>query len=251
MAASASPGTGNDSGRQQVRAILLDAGGVLVFPEPGHVLPPLRAAGLDPRPDVLEHAHYQAMAAQDQEAVPPVHDTWWRNYLTTYVAACGVPEEHAAPLATEMAQNPKPGSWAHAGLGVKDGLAALAALGLPLGVVSNSDGSVQGDLRRVGLCYVPDGPGHWAEGVPMGVIIDSTVVGVAKPDPGIFRLALDALGVPAGPDVLHVGDSLRYDVSGALAAGLQPVHMDPYGLCPAPGRHPHVGSLAELAELVR
>jgi putative hydrolase of the HAD superfamily len=243
-------GTGNALGAQNVRAILLDAGGVLVFPEPGHVLPPLRAAGLDPRPDVLERAHYRAMAAQDQEAVPPVHDTWWHNYLTTYVAACGVPEAHAAPLATEMAQNPTPGSWAHAGLGVKDGLAALAALGLPMGVVSNSDGSVQGDLRRTGLCYVPDGPGHRAEGVQMGVIVDSTVVGVAKPDPGIFRLALDALGVPAGPDVLHVGDSLRYDVTGALAAGLQPIHMDPYGLCPAPGGHPHIGSLAELAGLV-
>ena len=70
------------------------------------------------------------------------------------------------------------------------------------------------------------------------------MVGVAKPDPEIFRLALDALGVPAGGAVLHVGDSLRYDVAGALAAGLQPVHMDPYGFCPAPDGHPHVRSLA-------
>ena len=59
---------------------------------------------------------------------------------------------------------------------------------------------------------------------------------------------LDALRVPAGGSVLHVGDSLRYDVAGALAAGLQPVHMDPYGLCPAPGGHPHISSLAELAQ---
>ena len=71
----------------------------------------------------------------------------------------------------------------------------------------------------------------------MGVILDSAVVGVAKPDPGIFRIALDALNVPADGSVLHVGDSLRYDVAGALAAGLQPVHMDPYGLCPAPDGH--------------
>ena len=84
----------------------------------------------------------------------------------------------------------------------------------------------------------------------MGVILDSAVVGVAKPDPEIFRLALDALGVPAGGAVLHVGDSLRYDVAGALAAGLQPVHMDPYGFCSAPDGHSHVRSLAELAELV-
>ena len=39
---------------QNVSAILLDAGGVLVFPEPGHVLPPLRAAGVDPELATLE-----------------------------------------------------------------------------------------------------------------------------------------------------------------------------------------------------
>src|SRR4029077_14524624 len=78
----ASPGTGNALGAQKVRAIWLDAGGVLVFPEPGHLLPPLRTAGLDPGPAVLQRAHYQAMAAQDQEAMPPAPGTWWRDYLT-------------------------------------------------------------------------------------------------------------------------------------------------------------------------
>ena len=58
---------------------------------------------------------------------------------------------------------------------------------------------------------------------------------------------LRALGVPPGQTVLHVGDSLRYDVAGALAAGLQPVHLDPHGLCPAPDGHRHVRTLTELA----
>ncbi len=233
----------------QVSAILLDAGGVLVFPDPGHVRPTLRAAGLDPDLATLERAHYRAMAAQDTEAQPPAPGTWWRNYMLTYIAACGVPEARREQLATEIAERPRQGSWAYAGLGVKDGLRALAALGLPMGVVSNSDGSVEGDLRRVGICYVPDRSGS-AEGVEMGVIVDSAVVGVAKPDPRIFGFALDALDVPADGTVLHVGDSLRYDVAGALAAGLQPMHMDPHGFCPEPGGHPHVRSLAGLAELV-
>jgi len=55
--------------------------------------------------------------------------------------------------------------------------------------------------------------------------LDSAVVGVAKPDPGIFRIALDALNVPADGSVLHVGDSLRYDVAGALAAVVEE-HVD-------------------------
>ena len=63
-----------------------------------------------------------------------------------------------------------------------------------------------------------------------------------------YRSALDALGVPASGTVLHVGDSLRYDVGGALAAGLEPVHLDPHGFCPAPDGHRHVRTLTELAQ---
>ncbi len=243
----ASPGSAPAAG-QKVSAILLDAGGVLVFPEPVNILPPLRAAGADPDLATLQRAHYRAMATQDTEALPPVPDTWWRNYLRTYISACGIVADRAELLADEMSQGIRGHSWAHVGLGVMDGLRAVAALGLPMGVVSNSDGSVEGDLRRLGVCHVPDGHGLPAAGVEMGVILDSAVVGVAKPDPGIFRLALDALKIPADGTVVHVGDSLRYDVAGALAAGLQPVHMDPYGFCPAPGGHPHVRSLAELAQ---
>ncbi len=229
---------------------MLDAGGILLFPEPDRLLPSLRAAGVDPDLAALERAHYRAMAIQDAEASPPVQASWWRNYLLGYVAACGVGPDRAELLATEMAQRSRGHGWAHVGLGAIDGLRALAALGLPMGVVSNSDGSVEGDLRRLGVCYAPDasdGQEPPAPGVQVGVILDSAVVGVAKPDPAIFRIALDALEVPADRSVLHVGDSLRYDVAGALAAGLQPVHMDPHGFCPEPDGHPHVRSLAELA----
>jgi putative hydrolase of the HAD superfamily len=235
-------------------AILLDAGGVLVFPAPSHVLPPLREAGLDPDLATLERAHYQAMADQDAAEVPPVSATWWRNYLVPYVAACGVAPDRCEAIADQMAGHLEGRSWAQAGLGARDGLRAVAALGIPIGVVSNSDGSVEADLRSVGLCYasapaklpaaqVPDGA------VPVGVIIDSAVVGVAKPDPAIFAIALAALGVPPDGTVLHVGDSLRYDVAGALAAGLQPVHMDPFSLCPAPDDHLHIRRLADLPAL--
>lgn len=239
---------GNSIKAPKVSAILLDAGGVLVFPEPANLLPPLRQAGLDPDLAALERAHYHAMAAQDRQATPPAQTTWWRDYLTTYLAACGVAEASCEQLAIEIAQHPRRYGWAHAGHGVKDGLRALAGLGLPMGVVSNSNGTVEDDLRRVGVCYVPDGDGQPPEGIQMGIILDSAVVGVAKPDPGIFRIALDALNLPADGTVLHVGDSLRYDVAGALAAGLQPVHMDPYRLCSAPDGHPHISSLTELAQ---
>jgi putative hydrolase of the HAD superfamily len=184
---------------------------------------------------------------QDLATAPPAAGTWWREYLAGYLAACGVAEDQCPDLAAEVAEATMGQTWTHVGTGVMPGLRALAALGLPMGVVSNSDGTVQAELRRLGVCYAPDGQEPPQAGVPVGVVIDSTVVGVAKPDPAIFGLALDALGVPASGNVLHVGDSLRYDVAGALAAGLQPVHVDPHGFCPAPDGHRHIRTLAELA----
>jgi len=242
------------AGGSTTSAILLDAGGVLVFPEPDRVLPPLRAAGFSPDLATLERAHYQAMAIQDAATVPPVQDTWWRDYLLTYIAACGVPADRCEQLAVEMDRRVGGYSWAHVGLAAIDGLRAVAALGLPMGVVTNSDGTVESDLRRLGVCYAdgPEGSEPPAEhsGVRVGVVIDSAVVGVAKPDPAIFYIALNALHVPPGGTVVHVGDSLRYDVAGALAAGLQPVHLDPYGFCPEPDGHPHLRRLADLPSLL-
>jgi putative hydrolase of the HAD superfamily len=240
----------------RVSAILLDAGGVLVFPSVDLMLPPLRARGMSPGVAALERAHYRAMLGQDMAASPPARDTWWREYLLSYLAACGAAEDGCEALAAEITGAITGPHWTHVGTGVMDGLRALAGLGIPLGVVSNSDGTVQAELCRLGVCYAPgsapDGqePAPPAAGVRVGVVVDSAVAGVAKPDPAIFRIALDALGVPADGSVLHVGDSLRYDVAGALAAGLQPVHMDPYGLCPAPAGHPHIRSLADLTEMI-
>jgi putative hydrolase of the HAD superfamily len=221
----------------------------MIFPQPDLLRPPLQEIGVSPDVASFERAHYRAMAVQDVAAVPPAAGTWWREYLVGYLAACGVAEHRCQDLAAEVAEATMGHAWTHVGTGAMTGLRALAALGLPMGVVSNSDGSVQAELRRLGVCYAPDGPEPDAarNGVPVGVVIDSTVVGVAKPDPAIFGLALDALGVPASGTVLHVGDSLRYDVTGALAAGLQPVHLDPHGFCPAPDGHRHVRTLTELA----
>jgi len=232
-----------DSG---VSAILLDAGGVLVFPSEEVVLPPLAAAGVPLGIANLERAHYHAMMVQDL-AAPPAPGTWWREYLVSFIAACGVPKARSRALAAEIAAVATDHSWANVGSGAVSGLRALAALGLPMGVVSNSDGTVQAELRRLGVCYAPEADGA-QDGIPVGVVVDSAVVGVAKPDPAIFGIALDALGVPASGTVLHVGDSLRYDVAGALAAGLEPVHLDPHGFCPAPDGHRHVRTLAELAQ---
>ena len=61
----------------------------------------------------------------------------------------------------------------------------------------------------------------------MACIVDSTVVGVSKPDPRIFDIALDAMGV-APEDAWYAGDTPAFDVVGARAAGLRPFLVDPF-----------------------
>ena len=58
-----------------VSAILLDAGGVLIFPQPDLLRPPLQALGVAPDVASFERAHYRAMVVQDLAVVPPVQGT--------------------------------------------------------------------------------------------------------------------------------------------------------------------------------
>jgi len=82
----------------------------------------------------------------------------------------------------------------------------LRARGVALAALSNSEGHLAELLVEIGLAPLFD------------AIIDSGRVGIAKPDPRIFTLTLEALGVT--PTVIvHVGDSWAADVEGALAAG--------------------------------
>jgi len=235
-----------------VAAILLDAGGVMIFPSPELLLPPLHAAGLQPTVADLEHAHYRAMADCDEPGREPPGGQWWLEYLQDFVTACGVPPADAPAVAADIAGLTDGFSWTHVGPGVGDALRAIAALGVPLGIVSNSTGEVEQALRRLAVCFAPgDSAAFAGAGIEVGVVIDSAVVGVSKPDPAIFALALNALGLRdvERSTVVHVGDSLRYDVTGALAAGVRPIHLDPHGYCPAPDGHEHIRRLDQIVTL--
>ena len=116
-------------------------------------------------------------------------------------------------------------------------LRALRAAGHRLVVVSNWDVSLHEMLRDAGLRPLLDGA------------ISSAEVGVAKPDPAIFRYALELVGEP-GTEVLHAGDSLEYDVFGALAAGLRAALVVRTGVEPVvPAGVTVVQTLTEVASL--
>ncbi len=62
----------------------------------------------------------------------------------------------------------------------------------------------------------------------MRCIVDSHVVGVAKPDPAIFDHALAYFAEFERSRIAYVGDSVTMDVGAATAAGLHPILLDPY-----------------------
>lgn len=90
--------------------------------------------------------------------------------------------------------------------GAAEALGRLRSAGLALACVSNWDISLHGHLDRAGLS------GYFTE------IVSSAEAGAAKPDPAVFEVALERLGVQAGR-ALHVGDG-DTDRDGAAAAGL-------------------------------
>jgi putative hydrolase of the HAD superfamily len=217
-------------------AFLFDAGGVLVVPDPVAIGMVLEPFGVAASAGSLVRGHYAGMRAQDAHG--SIHDDWDR-YLRTVLACAGVAPRDLAGALDALLTIWSPHLWRFPLASSVAALRRLHDAGVPLGVVSNASGQIEGTLATQGVCQVGAGAG-----IPVSVIVDSHVVGVAKPDPAIFGFALEVLGVPAGR-VAYVGDSVRNDVAGAAAAGLVPLHLDPFDDHPdAP--HERVRSLHDL-----
>lgn len=88
-------------------------------------------------------------------------------------------------------------------------LEKLSYAGLKLGIISNFYGNVDA------LCQ------EFALSPYLNVILDSAVVGLKKPDPKLFELALQKLGVTAPEQVAFVGDSFERDILPAKSVGMK------------------------------
>jgi len=222
-------------------AVILDVGGVLLVPHAETVAAALGEFGVSIDEDVAERAHFEGIAALD--AVPPRRDDEFYAYREAYARSLRIADQHMPEVHGRMDllwSGPTVDLWRQEVKGSVAGLQQLASRGLKLGIVSNADGTIEEQLRRGRICQVGEGLG-----VPVLAIIDSHIVGVAKPAADIFRHALEPIGVEPERAV-YVGDTIRFDVMGARAAGLRPIHFDPYELCPHRQDHAHVRRLAEI-----
>ncbi len=82
-----------------------------------------------------------------------------------------------------------------------------------LAMISNSDGRAEALTIQYGLRPY------------LEFVIDSHEVGVEKPDPEIFAIALEKLGLPPSACV-YVGDVYSIDVKGARSAGMPAILLD-------------------------
>lgn len=106
----------------------------------------------------------------------------------------------AAPYVTDLETY-----WRDAPIHV-DAVESLAAIDLPTCCVSNAD-------RKPLMTAIQK------HGLPFDAVVTSEDARCYKPDPGIFRLAVETLGT-APHRIIHVGDSLHSDVGGAAKLGI-------------------------------
>ena len=115
-------------------------------------------------------------------------------------------------------------------------LERLRASGLRLGVVSNFEEWLEQLLEELGVASFFE------------VQVISGVEGLEKPDPRIFRLAMERAGVM--PEVsVYVGDNPEFDVGPAAAVGMFPVLIDRRGRFPDPDAV-RITSMEELPEVL-
>jgi putative hydrolase of the HAD superfamily len=204
-----------------LRAVFFDAGGTLVHPDYGRVAEAMRrTVGRAPSREALSEAEYAGRAAVEaaMAADPALDDgSRWQLHFFGALTSLGFSADELRRGAPAIrAEHERANLWTVVQPGAVDGLAALRELGLVVGCISNSNGTVAQLLADVGLAASLD------------LIVDSGAVGVEKPDPEIFRIALRRAGVEAA-EAMHVGDLYPVDVVGARRAGLEPVLLDPLG----------------------
>ena len=201
-----------------VRAVLFDAGHTLLTMDYAVVAAFLVSRGHAVTEATVTTAERRARLRLDREqaAQPSRARTGGGRYVRYLLEELGIAdEEEQRSIAAWRRDYNAPIGLAHlADAQAVDALRRVREAGLVAGVISNSNGSVRDALEKAGLAPYLD------------FVIDSTVVGVAKPDPRVFHMGLRQAGVEPA-EAVYVGDSYFVDVIGSRAVGMGAVLFDP------------------------
>jgi HAD superfamily hydrolase (TIGR01549 family) len=215
------------------RVIFFDVGNTLLFPNRAKMLSPISSS----RHPTLEQ--WQALERRTKQEFDQGmqggrvdHGFWW-TFHTYLLQELG---EDTGIRDTLVENTQRSANWDHLLPGTRDALDRIRNK-FRIAVISNADGGIERVLSRCGIadCFES--------------ITDSGIVGVEKPRPEIFEVALRAMQARAD-ESLYVGDVYSVDYVGARNAGMQAVLFD------VPGAYrdrelPRVESLAQLEPWLR
>jgi HAD superfamily hydrolase (TIGR01549 family) len=192
--------------------VTFDAGQTLVDLDLDFLSTRLAERGIEAHAAALVHSAPAAWRVYD-DVVARGGDDAWHAFMRALLVGGGVSKEVDELVAWLRGEQRVKNLWRKPIADMVTLARDLAAGGVRVAVVSNSEGHLAELLAEVGIAE------------PFEVVIDSTRVGVSKPDPRIFDLALEGLGAPRGSVCVHIGDSWAADVEGARAAGWRAVWL--------------------------
>jgi putative hydrolase of the HAD superfamily len=226
-----------------VRAVFFDVDFTLIYPGPafqGEGYQRFCAAHGVAVDAASFDAAVKASAFIIDEVEEPVYDhELFVRYTASIIEHMGGRGPDVVPAAREIYQQ-----WAtnhHFEMydDVEPVLRALVEQGLIVGAISNSHRSLEAFCEHFSLRGL------------IHATVSSAEHGYLKPHPSIFEAALSRAGADAATSLM-VGDSVKADVSGALAAGMRAVLLRRSGDIPldAPQGVPIIRSLTELPALL-
>jgi HAD superfamily hydrolase (TIGR01509 family) len=229
-----------------IRAIFFDAGNTLLFPRIEELAEDLTAQGYPATVEDFYAAERRGKHKLDEWLWPKIRSgelprmvdyVYWAEYLRALMERIRAPEGEREKLSHRLIERFKDiGFWSRVFPETGPYLETLRTGGYYLGVISNTIGTMEEQLRRVNLAR------HFH------TVLDSAIVGVEKPHAAIFRMALARAGVEAS-EAVFVGDIHATDVGGARGVGLLGVLMDRVGAYTDPDC-PRITSLPELEDVL-
>jgi putative hydrolase of the HAD superfamily len=200
-----------------VRAVTFDFGLTLCELDTELLAARLGERGIAATAARIEAAIDAAWHAYDAAILAGLGGHPWKLLMTRMLEGAGVaPDAVGGAVDWLWTEQPRRNLWRRPIPGMIELCRELAARGLRVGVVSNSEGKLAELIAELG----------WSGTLPF--VADSGVLGIEKPDPAIFRYAAEQLAVPIA-SVVHVGDSASADVDGAIGAGMRAIWFRPRG----------------------
>ena len=192
------------------RAVTFDFGQVLASLDPTYLAEKLATRDLVVDPRALHAAMPAGWEAYGLALRTGGHGgSAWKTLIRTVVEGAGVTPSEAVLGFLFDDQRPR-NLWRRPIAGMIDLAREIRRAGVPVGIVSNSEGALAALVATLG----------WTS--DFSIIADSGVLGLEKPQREIFDWTAARLGVPV-TGLVHVGDSWMADVEGALGVGAEAI----------------------------